>query len=180
MLKGDQEGTPMPSFAENDAVAQLLDNIARLLTIQDADPFRIRAYADASRAIATLDEDIRELHRAGALEEIDGVGPSICAKIAEFLETGRSTYYEELKQSLSPGSTELLDLPSIGPGRARLIQEHLGIATAAELERAAREHRLQALPGIGEKLERRIEREARRAARQPGRLLEAAIPATSS
>jgi DNA polymerase (family X) len=157
MLKGDQEGTPMPSFAENDAVAQLLDNIARLLTIQDADPFRIRAYADASRAIATLDEDIRE-----------------------FLETGRSTYYEELKQSLSPGSTELLDLPSIGPGRARLIQEHLGIATAAELERAAREHRLQALPGIGEKLERRIEREARRAARQPGRLLEAAIPATSS
>lgn len=169
----------MPRLAENDAVAQLLDNIARLLAIQDADPFRIRAYTDASRAVGALDEDIREVHQAGALEEIDGVGPSICAKIAEFLETGRSTYYEELKQAVAPEASDLLDVPSIGPGRARLIREHLGISRVADLERAAREHRLRTIPGIGEKLERRIEREARRAARQDGRLLEAAIPATS-
>ena len=51
----------MPRFSENDAVAQLLDNIARLLAIQDADPLRIRAYTDASRAVAMLDEDVREL-----------------------------------------------------------------------------------------------------------------------
>jgi DNA polymerase (family 10) len=170
----------MASVGQNDAVAQLLDNIARMLALKNEEPFRIRAYTDASRAVATLDEDIRDLYRAGELEEVDGVGPSIGAKIAEYLETGRSTYYEELKQEVSADSeaTELLDLPSIGPARARLIREHLGITTVPTLARAAREHRLQSVPGIGEALERRIGREAERALRQSGRLMEAATPAT--
>ena len=167
----------MASVGENAAVAQLLDNIARMLALKNEDPFRIRAYTDASRAIATLDVDIREVYRAGILEEIDGVGPSLCAKIAEFLETGRSTYYEELKREVSPDATDLLDLPSIGPTRARLIREHLGITTVPALVRAAHEHRLQTVPGIGEALERRIGREADRAAKQSGRLLEAPAPA---
>jgi DNA polymerase (family 10) len=170
----------MASAGQNEAVAQLLDNIARMLALKDDDPFRIRAYTEASHAIATLDEDIREVYRAGRLEDVEGVGPSICAKIAEYLDTGRSGYYQALKQEVSadPEATELLDLPSIGPARARLIREHLGITTLPTLARAAREHRLQTVPGIGETLERRIGREAERAARQSGRLMEAATPAT--
>ncbi|MGE3272266.1 MAG: DNA polymerase III, partial [Chloroflexota bacterium] len=128
----------MPRHARNEAVSQLLDNIARMLALKDDEPFRIRAYTDASRAIATLDEDVVALLRAGQLEAIDGVGPSIADKIAEYLKTGRSTYYEELKQSLAPDAPDLLDVPSIGPHRAQVIRQQLGVATLQQLEQAAR------------------------------------------
>jgi DNA polymerase (family 10) len=161
----------MPALGDNEAVSQLLDNIARMLALKDEQPFRIRAYTDASRAIATLDEHVRDLHRAEKLEEIEGVGASIAVKIAEYLDTGRSAYYEELKHDLAPNATDLLDLPSIGPTRAHQIHQQFGITTVSELVQAAREHRLRAMPGIGEALERRIEREAERAARHQSQFL---------
>jgi DNA polymerase (family 10) len=131
---------------------------------------------DAARNIAGIADDIEMLHRRGQLEEIRGVGPSIAEKVAEFLETGRSGYLEELEREIAPEAPDLLEIPSIGPVRARLIQERLGIRTVPELERAAREHRLRTLPGIGETLETRIADEAAHA-RQQSRRAEA-VPAT--
>jgi DNA polymerase (family 10) len=145
---------------KNEAVAELLDNIARLLTLKGDDPYRIGAYLDAARTVGGIADDVEELHRRGQLEEIRGVGKSIAARIAEYLETGRSSYVEELERELAPGAPSLLDLPSIGPVRARVIQERLGISTIPALIRAAHEHRLRALRGIGEALERRIADEA--------------------
>jgi DNA polymerase (family 10) len=155
---------------QNEAVAQLLDNIARLLTLQRDDQYRIRAYTEAAIAVDSLDEDVRDLHAAGRLEEIPGVGPSIAAKIAEYLDTGRSSYVEELERELAPDAPDLLEVPSIGPARAKMIREQLGISSVAELERAARDHRLQRLPGIGAKLEARIADEAARAVEQADRM----------
>jgi DNA polymerase (family 10) len=166
---------------KNEAVAELLDNIARLLALKDDEPFRIRAYTDASRAVTSLTNDVAELHRAGELEEIPGVGPSIAAKIGEYLDTGRSTYVEQLTRELAPEATDLLEVPSIGPARARLIHDHLGVSTIPELERAAREHRLRSVPGIGDTLEARIAEEAAHALDRTGRgRVAVAVPATSS
>jgi DNA polymerase (family 10) len=164
---------------KNEAVAQLLESIARLLTLKRDDPYRISAYTDAARTIGGLADDIEVLHRRGQLEEIRGVGPSIADKVAEYLETGRSSYCEQLERELAPEAPTLLELPSIGPVRARLIHEHLGISTVVELARAAREQRLRALPGIGPVLESRIADEAEDALNQ-ARLTprEVAVPAT--
>ena len=115
---------------------------------------------DAARAIETLAIDIGDLHRDGALEEIPGVGAAIAKKVAEFLETGHLSYYDQLKRELAPEAEELLDVPSIGPERARMIGERLGITHLIDLERAARAQRLRTLPGIGPVLERRIAQEA--------------------
>jgi DNA polymerase (family X) len=161
---------------KNEAVSQLLENIARLLTLKNDDPYRIGAYGDAARTIGGLGDDIEELHRRGQLEEIRGVGRSIAEKVAEYLETGRSTYQDQLEREIAPEAPDLLDIPSIGPVRARLIQERLGISTLPELARAARDRRLQTLPGIGETLESRIADEAAEALQQ-ARHAEA-VPAT--
>ena len=161
---------------KNEHVAQLLENIARLLTLKYDDPYRIGAYMDAARNIAGSADDVEVLHQRGQLQEIRGVGPSIAEKVAEFLETGRSSYEEELEREIAPEAPDLLELPSIGPLRARLIQERLGITTLAELERAARDHRLRALRGIGETLEARIADEAADALREARRA--EAVPAT--
>lgn len=161
---------------KNEQVAQLLENIARLLTLKRDDPYRIGAYLDAARNIAGIADDVEVLHRRGQLEEIRGVGPSIAEKVAEYLETGRSSYEAELERELSPDAPDLLEIPSIGPVRAKMIQEKLGIRTVAELERAARGHRLRTLPGIGQTLEARIADEAAEARRHA--TSEVAVPAT--
>ena len=161
---------------KDEDVAAFLENIARLLTLKHDDPYRIGAYSDAARNIAGIADDVEVLYRRGQLEEIRGVGRSICEKIAEFLETGRSSYVEELEREIAPEAPELLEIPSIGTVRARLIQEHLGISNVADVERAAHDHRLRALPGIGETLEARIADEAAHALRQARRT--EAVPAT--
>lgn len=155
----------------NEEVAALLANIAKLLAVKGEDPYRIRAYEEAAQVISAASEDIEELHRAGRLRTLRGVGESIAAKVAEYLDTGRSSYYEELKREVPMPATELLEIAGIGPARAHLLYERLGITSIAELERAAREHRLRALPGFGETLEKRIAREAARVAQRTRRLL---------
>lgn len=153
----------------NQAVSQLLENIAKFLEIAGtqgnaagagSDYFRIRAYEEAARYVAAMDEDVAQVRAAGRLEEIPGVGESIAAKIAEYLDTGQCAYYEGLKRRVPVRAVELLEVPGIGPSRARQLTGRLHITTVAELEQAAREHKLRELPGFGAKLEDQIAREA--------------------
>ena len=165
----------------NEQVAQLLYDIAELLALEGESPFRVRAYTQAARNIEALVEDIDDLDRAGELDDIPGVGESIARKLHEYLQSGRLQYYEELKARAPVGAAELLEVPSIGPVRARLLSKGLGIATIAQLQQAAQEHRLCTLPGFGAKLEARIAREADRAAQRGGRmLLGVALPAAEA
>lgn len=162
----------------NEDVARLLENIAKLLALKGENPYRIRAYMEAGRTISAMTEGVEDLYRAGRLEEIPSVGESIASKIREYLETGRSKYYEELKRQVPVAAADLLEVPGIGPARARLLHERLGITSVAELEKAAREHRLRVLPGFGEKLEQKIATEAARVAQRTRRmLLGVALPA---
>jgi DNA polymerase (family 10) len=161
----------------NEEVADLLENIGNLLILKGESYFRIRAYMEAAQGIRALTEEIEDLYRAGRLREIPGVGPTIASRIAEYLETGRSTYYEELKREIPLSAVELLEVPGIGPARAQLLYERLGIRSIAELEEAARQHKLQTIPGFSAKLEARIARDAALvAARARRTLLGVALP----
>lgn len=155
----------------NEEVALLLDNIAELLMLKNENPYRIRAYTTAAQNIRALEEDIEEIARAGKLDEIPGVGKAIAAKIEEYLRTGKLEYYEQLKREVPLQAVDLLEVPGIGPARAHLLYEQLGITTIADLLRAAQEHKLRQLPGFGEKLEERIAREAARLMQRTKRLL---------
>jgi DNA polymerase (family 10) len=161
----------------NAEVAQLLNEIADLLELKGDDPYRIAAYREAARQIENLTEDIVEVWRAGRLDEIPRVGPSIAAKIAEYLETGRLRYLEELRQQVAPGLVELMQVPGVGPRRARLFYEKLGITSIRQLEEAARQHQLCKLPGVREKTEENIRRELERLQARTRRLpLGVALP----
>jgi DNA polymerase (family 10) len=162
----------------NEDVARLLENVAKLLALTDGDPFRIRAYTEAARNISAMSENISELYRAGRLDGIPGVGKSIAAKVGEYLDTGHSSYYEELKRNTPEAAVDLLEVPGIGPARAKLIAQRLHVSSLAELERAVQAHELRALPGFGAKLEQRIAREVARVAQRTSRmLLGVALPA---
>mgnify|MGYP001290751475 FL=1 len=155
----------------NEEVAALLEQIAELLMLKNENPYRIRAYTIAAQNIRDLDADIEEVARQGKLDEIPGVGKAIAAKIEEYLRTGKLEYYEQLKREVPVQAVDLLEVPGIGPSRAHLLYEKLGITTIQQLLEAAQNHKLCTLPGFGEKLEQRIAREAARLMQRTKRLL---------
>lgn len=155
----------------NRDAARLLTHIALLLEAKGEKLFRVRAYQEAAATIDAMQPRLVDLWREGKLQTIRGVGPSIASKLADFLETGRSQYEKELERSLPAGVEHLMNVPGIGPARARKLAEELGIRTPEELARAAEEHRIRTLPGFGERSEERLLIEARRWAQRDRRLL---------
>ncbi len=137
---------------DNLAIARVLAEIGDLLEIKNENPFKIRAYRNAADTIAHLGEPIAALS-AGDRLGIPGIGKDLAAKIAELVETGRSAYHQELLQEFPPTILDLLRLQGVGPKTVALLYRGLEIRTLDDLERAARDGRIRALKGMGEKKE---------------------------
>lgn len=167
MARTSQEGTTI----RNQEVAELLQTIADLLEVKGESRFRIAAYREAARHVEGLTVDIAALDEQGRLEEVPGIGPSIAAKIDEYLRTGRSQYLEDLRAEFPPSLLELLQVPGLGPRKAQEIYSSLGVRSLAELAQAARSHRLSTLPGIGRRTEEKLLREIERLQQRTRRYL---------
>ena len=141
----------------NAAVAAAFLEIAELLEIEGANPFRIRAYRNAARMLDALGRDVRTLaDQPAALDALPGVGPDLAGKIIEITRTGSCALLERLRKELPPGITQLLKIPGLGPKRVRALHQELGIETAEQLRQAAELGRLRALHGFGRLSEQRI------------------------
>ena len=135
----------------NRLISERLNEYAEVLAQQEANPFRVKAYQRAAATVDALDEDVDDIYRRGgaeALVALPGIGKGIAAAIADLLHSGRLTRLERLRGELEP-SRLFQSVPGIGPKLARRIHDELGIDTLEELESAAHDGRLEALPGIG-------------------------------
>ena len=139
----------------NQEAAALLREYAELLGLTGGDPFRARNYERAAKSVAGYPADLATLPDK-ALTTIDGVGPSIAAKIAESRRTGTFQALEELRAKVPPGVGELAKVPGVGPKRALQLVRELGITSTAELAEAIRRGRLRGVAGFGPKTEERI------------------------
>ena len=141
----------------NADIAAVFEEIAELLEIQSANPFRIRAYRNASRTLAEFGRDLAALlHKGQELPKIAGIGDDLARKIHEIAETGTCALLERLHKELPPAVTELLKVPGLGPKRVRALYDELHIQDLKALEQAAERRQIQRLHGFGEKTERRI------------------------
>jgi len=137
----------------NAEVAGLLRETAELLEAQHANVFRVRAWHHAADEIAGLPDAVADLvaHRGAAgLDELPGIGPGLAHAIADLVQTGHLAILDRLHGRGNPESL-LTTLPGIGPVLAERIHHDLGIGTLEDLEVAAHDGRLGALPGLGEK-----------------------------
>jgi DNA polymerase (family 10) len=149
----------------------LLRRIGDLLEIKGESIYRVAAYREAARQIEHWPEDISQVAQDGRLRDIPGVGESISAKTEEYLKTGKIQYYEDLQRQVNPEVVDLLQVPGLGPRKAQEINQKLSIHSVAELQAAAKDHKLAGLPGIGEKTEEKLLRETRRLQSRTRRLL---------
>lgn len=136
--------------------ALVLDEVAALLALQDADRFRVLAYRNAARALDRLEGSLAELLDSGALGAAAGLGPGTTAVMAELVRTGRSRLYDRLREETPAGLSQLRSVAGLGPKRIRTLHEKLGIDGVEALRAAALAGRVAALPGFGPATERRI------------------------
>jgi DNA polymerase (family 10) len=141
----------------NADIAAIFEEIADLLEIEAANPFRIRAYRNAARTLSELPQDVRVLLEKGDdLTRLPGIGDDLAAKVDEIVATGSCSLLQRLHKVLPPAITELLHIPGLGPKRVKALYHDLDVQTVEQLYRAARDGRIRALHGFGEKTELNI------------------------
>jgi DNA polymerase (family X) len=142
---------------ENPEIARILEEVADILEIQNANPFRIRAYRNATRTVETLTVPLRKwVLENRSLTDLPGIGKEMANHIREMVETGTLGFRDELLAEVPRSLIELMRLPGLGPKKAKKIHDELKISSVEELEAAAKEGRIANLPGFGAKSQEKI------------------------
>jgi DNA polymerase (family X) len=137
--------------SDNASVARVFGRVAEFLQAQGANPYRVRAYRQAAAAVASMDEPVVEvLAQRGrkALVALPTIGEGLAAAIEEIACDGRYRLLERLEGATAPEDL-FASIPGIGEELAERIHENLDIETLEELEIAAHDGRLDAVPGFG-------------------------------
>jgi DNA polymerase (family 10) len=138
------------------SIVAILDEMGTLLELQGANPFKSRAFHNASRALEGVTDDLAALVASGEIREVPGIGESIAKIIADLVTKGKSKEYDDLKKAFPAGVLEMLRIPGLGPKKVKVLFEKKKIASLEELESAAKQNRLAEIPGFGEKTEQNI------------------------
>lgn len=133
----------------NAEIAHTLTEIANLLDICAENTFKIRSYHRAAEVVEGQAAPVAEMVAARTVGDLPGVGKGIAEVITELVTTGVSSYREQLLAQAPAGLLEMLRIPGFGPRKAAVVYQQLGLSSLGELEAAARDGRLQQLPGFG-------------------------------
>ncbi len=143
---------------QNADIARVFDELADLLEIQSANPFRVRAYRNAARTVRDFPEPLAELVRAGTrdLTEIPGIGEDLAEKISDLVTSGEIQLRKQLAAKLPAGLLDLLRIPGLGPKRVKLLYKKLKVKSAGDLAKVLEQGKIQKLKGFGPKIEEKM------------------------
>ena len=144
------------SSVGKEEIAGMLEELSIMLEILGANPFRCRAYANASRILDNLTGDLRAMVESRELLEVKGIGKGIFDDIAGALETGTFPLYEDTSEKIPDGLMEMLRIPGFGPKKVKAVYDKLDITTIKELENAAKNDKLSGLSGFGARTQEKI------------------------
>jgi len=141
----------------NAEIARVLSQLATMLEIDGANPFRVRAYREAARVVESHAESITGLAaEPGRLESLQGIGKDLAAKIRDIAAGGTTPLYDEMKAKVPLEVVALTKLPGMGPKRVKTLLDQLGVRDRASLEAAVRSGKVRELKGFGETVERNL------------------------
>ncbi len=143
---------------KNQEIAKIFYDIARFLQIEGV-PFKPYAYEKAGASIEGLSQDVAEIYLKGgrkALQEIPGIGKAMSDHIEEFVKTGKVKFYQEMRKKLPVDMDALLKVEGMGPKKAKVLYEKLGVKNLKGLEKVAKAGKIAPLFGFGETTEKNI------------------------
>src|ERR687896_277628 len=94
----------------NGEIAEAFEELASLYELDGAVVYRVVAYRNAAKAIRDA-------------------GVSVAEQIDALLETGSIPSADKLKQKIPSGLVEVTRIPGLGPKRARLLHDELGVSS---------------------------------------------------
>ena len=154
----------------NNEIVEMFSTVADLMEIKGENPFRIRAYREASRVIGDMSEQVAQMVRDDRdLTELKGIGKDLAEKIREIVTTGRLEILESLEKEVPASLLELMKIPDLGPKKVAAMYRELGITTMEDLKKAVEAKKISALKGFGEKTEQKIFKSISRPKKEFGR-----------
>src|SRR5437867_2529588 len=137
-------------------IAGILEQIAALLELKGENPFKVRAYTNAARAIETFGGNIPDLQDEEAVAKIPGIGKSIALKIKELAAIGSLKYLEDLRAQFPEAILELFSIPGLGAKKIKALFDQLRVSSIQQLRQACEAGRVAELPGFGETTQAKI------------------------
>ncbi|MCL5771881.1 MAG: DNA polymerase/3'-5' exonuclease PolX [Actinobacteria bacterium] len=141
---------------DKNSIIKTLEEIATMLELKDENPFKIRAYQNAAKALETSDIDLDKNTPINDLLKIKGIGKSLAEHIKTLASDEKLDFYEELKESITPELLEMLKIPTLGPKKVKFLFENLNISSISDLEKAIAQNKLVNLPNFGQKTQDNI------------------------
>src|SRR4051812_3819643 len=169
----------------NQELAELFESFAALIELAGANTFKVIAFQKVSRIIRESNIDLKKCMEEGKLCDIEGIGKSSQQIIEEYINTGKSTAFEEIAATVPKGLVPLLMIEGLGPKTINLLWKERNITSLEELEKAIASGALAGVKGVGEKkieaIRAGIESYKNRAAAGPvarrAGIMEALVPA---
>ena len=146
--KARSEGPP---FITKSQIVTVLEQVGVLLELDGANQFRVIAYQNASRALASLEEDLLTVVREERITDVKGIGKGLGGLISEAVLDGSWGELLSLYERIPPGLMEIVGIPGLGPKRARTLYEEIGVDSVESLKAACEMGHIAPLSGFGEK-----------------------------
>lgn len=141
---------------DKNQIAEIFEEIATLLELKAENPFRIRAYRNAARALLNLEEDLEKVVREERLTELEGIGKDLAGKITLLVTKGKLPDYEKLKKSIPSGLLEMMQVHGLGGKKVKVLYEKLGIKSISALKKACLDGEIAKISGFGKKTQQNI------------------------
>ena len=157
----------------NRQIADAFQELSDLYELDGAIVHRVVAYRNAAKAVREASVSVAALAAEGRATELAGVGKTLQEKVVALLETGDIPAAVKLRDRYPAGLIAVTQLPGLGPKRARLLHDELGIDSLEALRAAVESGRLGEVRGFGPKAQANIlaALEARAGDQAPARML---------
>lgn len=139
-------------------IADALKLTAQLMELHEENPFKIKSIANAAFKLDKTDIDL-EGKTLQELEQIEGIGKSIAAKINELQTTNSLKELSGMLEKTPVGVIEMLRIKGIGPKKVGQLWRELEIESTGELLYACTENRLVTLKGFGAKTQDAVKKQ---------------------
>jgi DNA polymerase (family X) len=143
------------NLLDNRDIIKLFKLTSSLLELHDENQFKVRGYLNAVGALERVEAPLAQFTQK-ELEQLEGIGKGMAAKIIEVQETGTFAELKKLLDETPPGVVEMLQLKGIGPKKIRSIWKDLGVDTTEMLLEACETNQLAAVKGFGAKTQETV------------------------
>jgi DNA polymerase (family X) len=142
----------------NADISAVFAQVADLLEFKGANRFRIRAYRNGARTIGDLPESVAAIVADAdrKLTSLEGIGKDLATKITILVTTHSLPMLDELLEEIPESVLAILRVPGLGPKRAAVLYNELGVTDLEELREACESGRVSQLKGFGKKTEASI------------------------